>query len=152
QLLICALALLALLRPAWFASQSGGQRHVIVIDNSASMSATDVEPNRLGFAKRQAIREVIDKMQGDDLAMVIAFNDSGSVVQSYTSNRQLLREKIDMIEATQRTTNLREALEVASGLANPQSFSVGARDQKARVEDSGRPQLHLFTDGGFPDV
>jgi hypothetical protein len=152
QLLICALALLALLRPAWFASQSGGQRHVLVIDNSASMSATDVQPNRLEFAKRQAIREVVDNMEGDDIAMVIAFNDSASVVQSYTSNRQLLRERIDSIQATQRTTNLREALEVASGLANPQSFSVGARDQTARVEDSGRPQLHLFTDGGFPDV
>jgi len=27
--------------------------------------------------------------------MVIAFNDSASVVQSYTSNRQLLRERIN---------------------------------------------------------
>jgi hypothetical protein len=152
QLLILALALLALLRPAWFASQSGGQRHVIVIDNSASMSATDVEPNRLEVAKRQAIGEVIDKMEGDDIAMVIAFNDSAGVVQSYTSNRQLLRERINTIEPTQRTTNLREAMEVASGLANPQSFSVGARDQSAKVEESGQPQLHLFTDGGFPDV
>jgi hypothetical protein len=152
QLLILALALLALLRPAWFAHQSGGQRHVILIDNSASMSATDVEPNRLEDAKRQAVREVIDEMEGDDIAMVIAFNDSANVVQSYTSNRQLLRERIKSIEPTQRTTNLREALEVASGLANPQSFSEGARSQQAQVEDSGRPQLHLFTDGGFADV
>jgi hypothetical protein len=152
QLLICALVLLALLRPAWFANESGGQRHVILIDNSASMSATDVEPNRLEFAKKQAINEVIDKMEGDDIAMVIAFNDSASVVQSYTSNRQLLRERINSIQPTQRTTNLREALEVASGLANPQSFSLGARDREAKVEDSGRPQLHLLTDGGFPDV
>jgi hypothetical protein len=152
QLLVLALALLALLRPAWFANQSGGQRHVILLDNSASMSATDVEPNRLEYAKRQAISEVIDKMEGDDIAMLIAFSDSASVVQSYTSNRQLLRERINSVEPTQRTTNLREALEVAAGLANPQSFNVGARDQTAKVEDSGRPQLHLFTDGGFPDV
>ena len=152
QLLILALALLALLRPAWFASKSGGQRHVIVVDNSASMSATDVEPNRLEVAKRQAISEVIDKMEGNDIAMIIAFNDSASVVQSYTSNRQLLRERLNSIQPTQRTTNLREALEVASGLANPQSFSAGARDENAVVEDTGRPQLHLFTDGGFPDV
>src|SRR5262245_11353735 len=152
QLLILALALMALLRPAWFASEAGGQRHVVLIDNSASMSATDVQPNRLEAAKRQALSEVIDKMEGDGIAMVIAFNDSASVVQSYTSNRQLLRERINSIEPTQRTTNLREAMEVASGLANPQSFSVGARDVDAKVEDSGRPQLHLFTDGGFPDV
>ncbi len=152
QLLILALALLALARPAWFASKSGGQRHVIVLDNSASMSATDVEPNRLEWAKRQAITEVIDKMEGSDIAMIIAFNDSAGVVQSYTSNRQLLREKLNSVQPTQRTTNVREALEVASGLANPQSFSVGARDLSAVVEDTGRPQLHLFTDGGFPDV
>ena len=152
QLLILALAILGLVRPAWFAKLTGGQRHVILIDNSASMTAIDLEPNRLEWAKDQVLRNIIDKMEADDMAMIIAFSDSASVVQSYTSNRQLLRERLRSIEPTHRVTDLLEALEVASGLANPQSFSVGARDTKAVVQDQGRPQLHLFTDGGFPEV
>ncbi len=152
QLLVLALALLALLRPAWLGSHSGGQRYVILIDDSASMAATDVEPTRLEWAKANAKTEIIDKMAGDDMAMIIAFNDSATVVQSYTSNRQRLRERLASIEQTQRTTNLREALEVASGLANPQSFSAGAQTQGAVVEEAGAPKLQLFTDGGFPDV
>jgi hypothetical protein len=151
QLFILALALLALLRPAWSGPQAGGMRHVILIDNSASMSATDVEPNRLEWAKRSAREEIIDKMAGDDMAMIIAFNDAASVVQSYTSNRQRLRERLDSIGPTQRTTNLREALDVASGLANPQSFSAGAADTKATVETAA-PKLHIYTDGGFADI
>jgi hypothetical protein len=145
QLLILALALLALARPAWFAWETGGQRHVIVIDNSASMAATDVAPTRLEWAKEQARTQVIDKMSGDDTAMIISFNDSATVVRSYTTNRQLLRERIGSIEPTQRTTNLREALEVASGLANPQKYREG-------VQDINPPLLHMFTDGGFTDV
>jgi hypothetical protein len=154
QLLILALSLLALARPAWFATQTGGQRHVIVIDNSASMTAADMEPTRLEWAKAQARSEVIDRMSSDDAAMIIAFNDSASVVCSYTSNRQVLRERLASIELTQRTTNLREALDVAAGLANPQSFSAGARstDAKVELEDIPAAELHLFTDGGFADV
>src|SRR5438128_2124285 len=50
QLLILALALLALARPAWLGSEAGGERHVILIDNSASMAATDLQPSRLEWA------------------------------------------------------------------------------------------------------
>ncbi|MBI3464153.1 MAG: BatA domain-containing protein [Planctomycetes bacterium] len=152
QLLVLALALLAMARPAWKGTEAGGERHVIVIDNSASMSATDVEPSRLEWAKAQARSQVIDRMSGDDLAMIVAFNDSASVVASYTSNRQVLRDRLASIQPTQRTTNLREALEVAAGLANPQKFVEGVRDTSAGVQGANAPQLHLFTDGGFADV
>src|SRR5437867_5484521 len=54
QLLVLALTLLALARPAWTGTEVGGQRHVILIDNSASMASTDVEPSRLEWAKGPA--------------------------------------------------------------------------------------------------
>src|SRR5215208_3710586 len=41
QLLLIALAILALLRPGWQGTKLEGQRFIFLIDNSASMSATD---------------------------------------------------------------------------------------------------------------
>src|SRR4030042_77483 len=42
QLLLVALAMLALLRPGWEGTKLEGQRFIFLVDNSASMSATDV--------------------------------------------------------------------------------------------------------------
>ncbi len=145
QLLVLALALLALARPAWLTREVGGQRHVILVDNSASMAAGDVAPSRLEWAKAQARSEVIDKMASDDLAMIISFNDAASVVASYTGNRQVLRDRLAAIAQTQRPTDLREALEVAAGLANPQKLREG-------VAETAPPKLHVFSDGRFPEV
>src|SRR5919204_6481143 len=41
QLLLVALAMLALLRPGWEGTKLEGNRFIFLIDNSASMSATD---------------------------------------------------------------------------------------------------------------
>ena len=51
-----------------------------MIDNSASMAATDVEPSRLALAK-EAAKKVVRDMDADDLAMVIAFSDSWAQVK-----------------------------------------------------------------------
>ena len=42
QLLLVALAMLALLRPGWEGTKLEGDRFIFLVDNSASMSATDV--------------------------------------------------------------------------------------------------------------
>jgi hypothetical protein len=153
QLLAVLLAMLALLGPRVKGTQGQGQRYVLVIDESASMSATDVAPSRLAKAKQEAKR-IVDDMEADDLAMVIAFSDRARVVSTYSANRDLLKKRIDDIQATQATTSLREALQVAAGLANP------ASDREARELPQGvvavhamvPPKLFVFTDGGFPDV
>ena len=55
QLLLVALAILALLRPGWQGTDLTGQRLVFVIDNSASMSTEDAgdagDASRLDVAK-----------------------------------------------------------------------------------------------------
>ena len=43
QLLLIALAMLALLRPGWEGTKLDGNRFIFLVDNSASMSATDVD-------------------------------------------------------------------------------------------------------------
>ncbi len=118
QLLAVLLAMLALAGPRIRGTVGQGQRFVLAIDNSASMSATDVAPTRLEKAKEEA-RKIVDAMESDDLAMVIAFSDRARVVSNYTGDRRLLLQRIDAIAPTEATTSLREALQVAAGLANP---------------------------------
>jgi hypothetical protein len=147
QLLTVLLAMLALAGPRIKGSTGQGQRYILAIDNSASMAATDVAPTRLAKAKIEA-KKIVDAMENDDLAMVIAFADRARVVASYTGHRGLLRQKIDAIEPTQGTTSLRDALQVAAGLANP-SKQIGEGVVASSVVT---PKLKIFTDGGFPDV
>ncbi|HEX8203463.1 MAG TPA: BatA and WFA domain-containing protein [Isosphaeraceae bacterium] len=147
QLLVVLLAMLALLGPQVQGVAGVGRRYVLVIDQSASMAATDVPPTRLERAKQEA-KKVVEAMGSNDLAMVIAFSDKARVVSSYTGNRRQLLQRIEGIVATQSSTSLLEALQVAAGLANPsRQFGEGVV-----ATDVIPPKLVLFTDGGFPDV
>lgn len=153
QLLAVLLAMLALLAPRIRGTDVPGQRYVLVIDESASMAATDVAPSRLGRAKEEA-KKVVAAMNSDDLAMVIAFSDKARVVSNYTSNRDILKDRIERIAPTQQSTSLREALQVAAGLANPSS-DLAARNLPqgvVAVNATIPPKLFVYTDGGFPDV
>ena len=147
QLLAVALAMLALAGPQMKGSGATGQRFVLMIDNSASMSATDVAPNRLALAK-EAAKKVVADMDSDDLAMVIAFSDTARVVSNYTGDRAVLTRRIESIGPTQATTSLREGLQVAAGLANP-SKQIGEGVVASSVVT---PKLFIYTDGGFSDV
>ena len=152
QLLAVLLAMLALAGPRARGLVSQGQRYVVLLDNSASMSATDIKPTRLARAKEEA-GKLIDRMESDDVMMIIAFSDSAKVVASYTGNRSQLRQRLASIPASQGTTSLREALQVASGLANPSSDKA-ARDLPQGVIATQQipPKLFIYTDGGFPDL
>lgn len=147
QLAAVLLAMLALAGPRIKGTSTQGQRYVLAIDNSASMSATDIKPSRLTMAKEDA-KKVVSAMDSDDLAMVIAFSDGAKVISSYTGDRRLLAQRIDSIEPTESSTSLREALQVAAGLANP-SRQVGEGVVAAQLVP---PKLKIYTDGGFPDV
>jgi hypothetical protein len=148
QLLAVALAMLALAGPRIKGSSGSGQRYVLMVDNSASMSATDVPPSRLAKAKDEA-KKVVGSMGGDDLAMVVSFSETARVVSNYTGDKRVLLQRIDAIEPSQATTSLREALQVAAGLANPsKQIGEGVVATTALVT----PKLFVYTDGGFPDV
>lgn len=147
QLLAVFLAMAALAGPKFQGTSDVKQRYILMIDHSASMSATDVKPTRLDKAKSEA-RKVIEGMKRDDLAMIISFSDRARVVSSYSGNRGVLLARLEEIRPTSATTNLLEALQVAAGLANPtRQFGEGV--EAASIDP---PKLTIFTDGGFEDV
>src|SRR5690349_13174623 len=100
QLLAVLMLMYGLLAPRFHAAAGHGKHYILMLDNSASMSATDVAPTRLDRAKEEALKE-IDAAGDDDNGMVIVFNSAAEIRQSYTSNRHLLRQVVRAIEPTQ---------------------------------------------------
>ena len=139
--------MLALLRPGWQALRLQGSRFVVLIDNSASMQATDVKPSRLEEAKRRGRADPI-RMHSGDSAILISFSDTAArVEQGFTDNRQQLRAALTAIRPSQHATNLSEALKLAAGLVNP-----GQTKEKSPDVHMDRTSLFIFSDGRFPAV
>lgn len=154
QLLLVGLAILALLRPGWEGSRLEGQRFILLVDNSASMAATDVDgaADRLAEAK-QAATDLVARMDSGMSAMVISFSDKPQVVQEFTSNRRLLRERIASIQPSARSTDLATAVELAAGLANTgQLQQQSSAGDEATATQSPPAMLYIFSDGRFEDV
>jgi len=151
QLLLIAILMLACWRPGWRGARLTGDRFIFLVDTSASMTATDVEPTRLEAAKKQ-ILGLIEQMQSEDVALVISFSDVARVEQSFTSNRSLLRQKVNQIKPTSHASDLREALRAAAGLANPGRTSDAENANDVQVAEALPATLYLYTDGGFAAV
>lgn len=148
QLLILLLLALALLRPGQRSEQRIESRSILMLDNSASMQATDLGKTRLELAKQRAL-ELVSTMNRDDVAMVVAFSDRADVRQGYTSDQRKLRAAIESIQPTNRTTDLTEALRTASGLANPGRTSQIEDVADIQVAEAVPAHLYLISDGGF---
>lgn len=160
QLLVLLAAIYAVLAPRMHGTEASGRHYILLIDNSASMSATDIEPTRLEWAKKEALKE-IDAATDADFGMVIVFNSSAEIRQSYTSNRALLKRAVEGIGPTNHPTQVDEALNLAASLANPSSTEDAAvrpenpEPGKERTYVAGeglQADVHLFSDGRFADV
>ena len=149
QLLLILLALIALFRPSWNSTKVPGERFIFLIDASASMSATDIKPTRLEEAKKRVL-EAIDKLDSSAVAMIISFSDTARVEQQFTDNRKLLVRAVMNIKQTNRTTNMKEALQVSSGLANPGRSAEKFTD--TQVAEAKPAELKIYSDGGLERV
>jgi hypothetical protein len=147
QLLVILFAILALLRPSWQGSQLTEERYIFLVDTSASMGATDVQPTRLDSVKQRLIELVDQQLKPGSVAMVISFSDRPKVEQPFTDNRNLLKRRIREIRQTQRTSELDEALRLAAGLANPGRIAASETDVAAA--DALPATLMIFSDGRY---
>ncbi len=167
QLLLALLAILAVLRPGWEGTDLSGQRFIFLVDNSASMGATDIEgaKDRLEVAKKQ-VTGLIDQMDRGMTAMLVSFAGTPRVVQEFTGNTRLLKERLATIQPTDEPTDLLGALKLADGLANParrvgEGADVGpevegsvsdAQASDAQAPNTQAATLFIMSDGRFSDV
>ena len=159
QLLAVLTLIYAALGPRLHGTLAGGRHYILVIDNSASMAATDVQKDRLTWAKGEALKE-IDAATDADFGMVIAFNSTAEIRQSYTNNRAELKNAVAAIEPTSRPTRIDEALSLAASLANPLRSTEDAAAAPANPEpgkertyvptEGMQADVHLYSDGRFP--
>ncbi len=102
-LLALALLLLASARPvAVVALPSNQQTIVLAMDVSASMRATDVEPNRL-VAAQEAAKVFLKELPRDVKVGIVAFAGSAQVAQLPTLNREDLVTAIDRFQMQRAT-------------------------------------------------
>src|SRR5947208_6177720 len=134
QIALLLLLVGALAEPffAWEANEA--KRVVLVLDNSASMNATDVAPSRLARAKESAQRVVAGLRFRDEMAVVVA-GTQPQVVCGLTGHQRTLREAIDAVGPTDGPTRLADAVALARRLIADQA------------EDRKRGQVVVCTDG-----
>ena len=83
---------------------------VVAIDNSESMSATDLIPNRLAAAKETAA-EFVDNLPYESQLGVISFSGNSRIEQALTGNKQEAKFAINNIEISDvRGTDIYEAI------------------------------------------
>ncbi len=154
QLLALLALLLAIAGPILSLLASPASRYVLLIDRSASMSATDVEPSRLEFAKEQAKTFVESLRAGtflsltdkSDQTMVIAFDSRAKVMCNFTADKQQLIGAIDSITPGDDISSLGEPIVVARAFAQ----SPGEDAEILSVQEPA--QLVLFSDGQIRDL
>ncbi len=148
QLLAILALCIALLRPGSRGADDVGNRSIFLVDNSASMSATDVDGSRLKEAKNKVL-DLISAMKSADVGMIIAFSDRADIKQGFTADKARLRDAVRSIQPTQRITDLNEALRAAAGLANPGRTSQMEDLNDIQVAEAVPANLYILSDGCF---
>lgn len=116
QLLLLASLIISLARPSTRTQGFSSQAAIIIIDTSASMSATDIFPSRLQAAKDRAHR-LIDDMPDNARFTLITAGLEAQVVVSTTADRQQAHQAIERIKPSNGASDLGVALQLASAVA-----------------------------------
>jgi hypothetical protein len=152
QIVAVALVALALAQPQADLGIVESGRVVLLIDRSASMGVEDADGrSRLDAAKREA-HERVDALFGAGFfsqapeVMVVAIAREATVLSPFSTIAARAHDAIDAIEATDETTTLAEALDVARSF-----MEVPNPDKQGAPQESG-VTLELWSDGRMADV
>jgi len=134
QLLILAALVLALMRPYTEVPTVASGRTALLIDASASMNATDVQPSRFEDAKRRAL-EIINSLGESDTIAVVRVAKGPEMLQSYTSNRDLMRAAVQKMQPSTASADWSAALTLAvAGAQGAEKFNI------VIIGDGGLPE------------
>lgn len=143
QLIILALLVIALARPAQIVPAFSAGRTMLLLDASASMNALDGPDGRSRFdqARDEALRLVRDLGSGDQMA-VVRVADLAEPLVEYTEDPNALREAILSAEPGQDGADWETALTLAAGGARGvDQFNIvivtdGGLDQSVRLPEN----------------
>jgi hypothetical protein len=135
--LLVALAVIALLAfalgdPRHAAATRTGRSMVVLVDASASMQATDVQPSRFVRAQDE-LREIIDDLGPADRMLVAQMDASTRPMSPLTGEQRVLRAAVADLEPTGVAANLRAGLRLAMDV----------------LRDQPRPEVIIVSDGGL---
>src|SRR5215831_18941152 len=135
QLILLALAVVALSRPFFKTKAKPAELRVVILDASASMQATDESPTRFEKARSEALKWV-DSLADTDQMVILQAGANTEVKQSATSEKAALRRALQSCVCSDGPTRLLPALRMAESL----------------VRDQRNAEIHLFSDGAVPEL
>jgi len=144
--------LVAIARPAVGTDGTVGKRVVIIVDRSASMNATDVEPAAAGAASRTRLDvakartvELIGSIgrSGAGTArprcMVISMAATPQALTGFTTDLRALRDAVEAITPTDQPDDFPATLQLIDAMT--------AKGEAADDDVSTKPTVFLITDG-----
>jgi len=145
HLIILALFLAAIGRPAIMDDSGAGSRVVLILDTSASMAATDMRLGATAATRLEAARSrardltdsILSASTGGEIA-VVALGREATILSGFSSSRRIVREAIDRAPQTDEPGDLAQTLRVVEAMA-------------LDSEDETRPPpiAILLSDGSF---
>ena len=140
QLFILTLLILAAAR-LWIKGEGPqGQWVVMIIDNTASMQATDVLPSRLAEAKRRALR-LINTLPVETRLAILESSKQARVLAPFTNQKPALRRLVESLSPKEAEGRLEEALTLARGLleSRPQAEIIVISDGNTPIPREFKP-------------
>jgi VWA domain-containing protein/aerotolerance regulator-like protein len=134
QALVFGLLLLGGADPRPGAADRAGRTVVVLVDRSASMSATDEPGTRLGAARARA-RALVTGLGRADRALVASFAGDVTAESGFETDAQRLSRAVDAVTPSEEPADLGRALSFAAAVLRGQPH----------------PTLVLVSDGRFSD-
>jgi Ca-activated chloride channel homolog len=137
QLLILACLVAALARPAVAIPSISSGSIVVILDASASMKASDVEPSRFEAA-RKVVEKLIEGLSDNGRMTLIQASTPPKVLASSENDRSKLRLALQSAAPTNGTADWKTSFALAAGAA-------------AGGQESQLPSIVIVSDGGLPE-
>ena len=115
QVLFLSLVTLSAARPALQRPGFMPGRAILIIDNSASMSATEMEQTRLALAKQAALNHIEQVSAAG--GMMLMLTNAAAVQEAFTTDTTTLQNAIENIPQSEAPRNLQPVFDAATHYA-----------------------------------